>query len=138
MQPTHNVFFLKFVGCRHLRGQQQIWLPNCVWRKGWQNLYLALVRRPISTSGSYEFCIVLYKIEQTSIYQCLKIDFRYLQVGQLYLSNLPIQGVLPVSSNGKDPGEIWLAIDSYVLNLKVWNRTSQVFVMEQQPSKNIK
>jgi hypothetical protein len=63
---------------------------------------------------------------------------KYFQVGQMYLTNLPIQSAMFVKTKAKDPGEIWLAIDTFILNLRVWNRTSQLYMMEQQPNKNIK
>ena len=58
----------------------------------------------------------------------------------MYLTNLPIQSItsqtFPTSKT--DPSEIWLSVDSYILNLRVWTRTSQLYMMEQQPRKNIR
>ena len=71
----------------------------------------------------------------------LLYKFGLLQVGFMYLTNLPIQGIVPLtdSANNKtDPSEVWLAIDSYIMNLRVWTRTSQLYMMEQQPEKHIK
>ena len=59
----------------------------------------------------------------------------------MYLTNLPIQSIVPLTdpaNNKSDPSELWLAVDSYILNLRVWTRTSQLYIMEQQPNKNIK
>ena len=62
------------------------------------------------------------------------------QVGYLYLTNLPIQSIISVKHDNAqlDPNEINLLIGNYILNLRVWTRTSRLYMMEQQPSKNIK
>ncbi len=75
--------------------------------------------------------------EQKIFLRCTHHGCVFFKVGQIYLSNLPIVYVQFGTNKGKE-GEIWLAVDAYLINLKVWQRTSQLYMMEQQPSKNIR
>ena len=54
------------------------------------------------------------------------------QVGQIYMTNLPI---LTISF---DTDEIIVSIDTYIMNLKVTKRTSQLYILEQQPQHHIR
>ena len=62
------------------------------------------------------------------------------QVGYMYMTNLPVQSIISVKHDNAnlDPNEIYLLIGNYVINLRVWTRTSRLYMLEQQPSKNIK
>ena len=62
------------------------------------------------------------------------------QVGYMYLTNLPIQSISSVQSNPAqlDPNEINLLVGNYIINLRVWTRTSRLYMLEQQPAKNIR
>ena len=56
------------------------------------------------------------------------------------MTNLPVQSIISVKHDNAnlDPNEIYLLIGNYVINLRVWTRTSRLYMLEQQPSKNIK
>lgn len=58
----------------------------------------------------------------------------------MYFTNLPIQSISSVTfpQCKVDPSEIWITVDSYIINVRVWTRTSQLYMMEQQPKRNIK
>ena len=62
------------------------------------------------------------------------------QVGYMYMTNLPVQSIISVKHDNAslDPNEIYLLIGNYLINLRVWTRTSRLYMLEQQPSKNIK